>query len=549
MEDIIIDDIGLKKYKSVNYLTYAINQTYSLSDNSQFYAFVNPSYYDYYWRIVRINLQWYDGFVVGIHNLENGIASTRIATTIVNGIAKQVLGSDILFKAKDESSQESLDYISNEWSKKSNFKNATNLMVRYSLASGTSAMVLNYAFTDLWCEAVRQDYFYCETDFRGNVVDFTRYIKGYLNLNGAKENCGEDFQNYFLVEHRKFGCYKEIVKKSFVNEKGVEETRKYCVVKKNVPLIEYQVYHYTGQMLTSKNMVGNVQKGLDWKNIPKSLRDSIKKNYSSIVLNKEMRLPFKDTLGVVLCKYDLDGSVPAGQFGTGVLTNIRSDLIDYECCHAYALRDMYNAQGQVGVPKTLTTGKLTGVANIYSQDKMNYETYEGNPDTQKPIITQFDFRPDGWQIKEDSIFKSMATKLNTSPKMLASYMTNANVQKTATQVDSDDDSVIAFIDNARSQFSEPINEILETVSSFYAKQGGVEVKFSSVGGINKDAIVDRVIKMFDAGFIDLREAIREINPDDSEAQIDDKLIKAQTRQNELNSQVESNINGLGDFNV
>ena len=61
--------------------------------------------------------------------------------------------------------------------------------------------------------------------------------------------------------------------------------------------------------------------------------------------------------------------------------------------------------------------------------------------------------------------------------------------------------------------------------------------------------VDRVIKMFDAGFIDLREAIREINPDDSEAQIDDKLIKAQTRQNELNSQVESNINGLGDFNV
>ena len=545
MDEIVVNDIGMNKLVGYNYLTYAINQTYSLSDNSQFYAFINPSYYDYYWRIVRINLQWYDGFVSGLHNLENGISSTRIATTLVNGMAKQVLGSSILFKSSSENGNEAVKFFSNIWQKKSNIKNAINLATKYAFASGTSALVINYSIKDLWLEACRQDYFYCETDFKGNVVDFVRYIKGYLNINGLSGEDSAKKENYFLVEHRYFGNFETFEKLSYVDDKGIENHRKVKIVEKNVPLIEYQVYHYTGQMLTSKNMVRNVQKGLEWNDIPRALKRSIKKDYASLVVNKPFRLPFVKNIGVELIKYDLDGSVPAGQFGTGVLTNIRSDLIDYEIAHAYMVRDMYNGQGQVGIPKTLTTGKLSGLTNIYDENKMNYQTYDGDPNSQKPIINQFELRGVEWGVIFDRIFRNMATKLNTSPKIISSYLgVNGLGQKTATETNSDDDSVISFISEARSEIEEPINKILGVVSLFYGYDS-VEIKFANSGIYNKDNAVDRAIKLYDEGFIDMREALKDIYPDDTEAQIDDKLSKAQARQNELKP---NEIDGLGNFN-
>ena len=71
-------------------MNWAVNQTFTYANNSQFYALVNPTYYDYYNRIVRLNLEWFDGYVLGFHNQQNGIMSTRIATALVNGIIGNV---------------------------------------------------------------------------------------------------------------------------------------------------------------------------------------------------------------------------------------------------------------------------------------------------------------------------------------------------------------------------------------------------------------------------------------------------------------------------
>ena len=87
-----IDGIAFKQF---NYMNWAVNQTFTYANNSMFYAQVNPTYYDYYNRIVKLNLQWFDGYVFGLHNQLNGVLSTRIATAIVNGIISNVFSNKL----------------------------------------------------------------------------------------------------------------------------------------------------------------------------------------------------------------------------------------------------------------------------------------------------------------------------------------------------------------------------------------------------------------------------------------------------------------------
>src|SRR5574344_1428977 len=98
MSEIDISNTGIASNSGQAYAAVAVNQTFNFTNNSMFYALVNPNYYDYSWRILRVDFAWYDGYVIGCHNVQNGIASPHIGTYSVKNVAQQIFGKNVTYK-------------------------------------------------------------------------------------------------------------------------------------------------------------------------------------------------------------------------------------------------------------------------------------------------------------------------------------------------------------------------------------------------------------------------------------------------------------------
>ena len=118
---------------------------------------------------------------------------------------------------------------------------------------------------------------------------------------------------------------------------------------------------------------------------------------------------------------------------------------------------------------------------------------------------------------------------------------------TATQIDSEDDITIAFINAHRADFKEPINRLMETTMNAYGKKANITIDFASPSLLNKDRLLDRVSKQFEAGFIDEEEAIRTLNPDLEEEKIQEKVDKFKERQQNLLMQQMYEMGASGGF--
>lgn len=529
-------NIGINTDSGQSYAAYGMNQTFNFANNSMFYALVNPNYYDYYYRIVRVNLGWYDGYVQGWHNIQNGIASTHIGTSIIKNVSQQVFGKNVTYKkGTSATDNNALNFIANVWSIKSKMDKKWKLAIEYTFAGGTCVLKTNQSGKDLWVEAARTDYFYFETDFQGQINDITFFVKGYINTN-SKENARDEGANYFFVERRYYkDIPHEIILKSLDTKTNKPINVKVIKYEKHVPVVEYQVHRYVGQMFNNLNIAAmKLERGLNWNDIPKNVKTMIKKDYSAYFVNEPIRLPFGD-LGCDLITNGQDSSIPQSIFGESILTNVRAYLMEYEMMNAYSVRDMFNGQGQVGIPKALSQGDMTKNygSTIYSDNKMNYQLYPGDPDKQKPVVTQFELRAVEWETKKDDILKKIATTIGMAPKLLASYLANAGAIKTATQIDSDDGSVMSFIENKRGVFEPPFNDCLKRILRFYGYTDNVEIKFGTPSLINKQDILKTAYFEYNNGLIDLRECLAQIFPDFDEQQLDAYEARAKKRQLEI----------------
>ena len=214
-----------------------------------------------------------------------------------------------------------------------------------------------------------------------------------------------------------------------------------------------------------------------------------------------------------------DISLPQTPFGTPIIYDILSDLMAYDLAFSYFTRDMYMGKGTVLMPKGMTqpgsqTNALSGL------DSAMFELYEStDPDKQKPISVQFDLRAESWERIQDNLLRKIATKIGMSPKTIASYLSTGQTMKTATEIDSEDDSTIAYIEIQRSSFVHPINRIIEEILNQKGYSGDVKVTFSTPSLVNKDKIIDRALKLYDAGLIDELETLRMVFPEDSESNL------------------------------
>lgn len=544
-EEITINDIGLnsKQFASLKYMNWAVNQTFTYANNSQFYALVNPTYYDYYNRIVRLNLEWFDGYVLGFHNQQNGIMSTRIATALVNGIIGNVFQKKLVFDRVDKTSDyKALDKL-NEWMEKDNFLGKVKLASKYSGASGTSVIKLNQSYKDIYTQPLRQDQFFYETDFQGNITKITTFLKAYVNVFNTTDE--EKEQNFFVVEKRYYSTDIDIPTR--VENLNGEIKTYYKKPSEPVPVVEYKVLYYQGRMFENSMASKARQQTLSFHDLPKGFKDIIKKDFTALRFDTPCLLPFKDLGCYVLQINGQDPTIPNGMFGASFLTDIRSCLVEYELICAYALRDLYNSQGRIGIPKSLSMNDVNG-QGIYDISMSNYETFSGDPDKQKPIITQFEIRANEWSLKKDDCLKKMATILGMSPKVIASYINpRGGFGKTATEVENDEASSQTFIEDKRTNLIVCLNKVISTILKFYGYYQHISARFIEGENRMSPLQVKTIIFKYQQGLIDLKETLRELNPNATESEVDDLVLRARERQKEIASTEQLDIDNFGKY--
>lgn len=555
-------------------LAAAVNETYNFANSSLFCAQIAGYYRDYAYRYVRVACQWLDGYVPTLHMQgQTGIISTRIAGKLISGLTTQTVGERLIPRLEsklDEETKGDLRFVS-DWLKRNKVHKAVRNAIGFSYGIGTSLLKMNKRMDgDIWWEGVRFDNCYYLANFNGEVQDAKFNLRNYTDTRD-KHNV-----QYYLVEHRYWKEYDPEIKPVALPDGTVQ----FQVVHKKgdrVPVVEYQVHRAQSQ--SYKNLMTSKDKSsVSWAEIPLAIRKMIREDYATIRIDEPQLLGFTN-LGVeALLNNEGDLSFPTGSnFGESMIVGIQDDLITYEVASSYLLRDMYNGKGTVYLPKSMSMGDIANSlgslvnegptqgeidaqsgqiridgsnmirspVNIGSPfapagnplsglDGDKFERMPGiNPEDQSAIVQQFEIRAVEWQTIKENALKNIAVKWGVSPKILSSFLAQGTAQMTATQIDSEDDITIAFINAHRADFKEPINRLMETTMNYYGKKSNISLDFASPSLINKDRLLDRVTKELEAGLIDEEEAIRTMNPDLDEEKIQEKIDKYKARQQQM----------------
>lgn len=513
-----------------------VNQTYSFINNTGFYAMANPVYYNYYYRFARRYGWWYDRYVPDFHNAEQGYFSTGLAHSLVDGIANQIIGKKLLLQNAGYETDKSLSNESlkkaYKWAEEACLTSKLRELTKYAGAIGTALLKANLKGGDVWLEPLRFDDFFFETDFTGDLVDVTCLIKSYTDTKPKgvqwQEKQGNELaqalaNKYYLVERRYF---KELTED--VNGE---------MVKHRVPYVVYQVHKYNGNITNAQSWNMSLQETIDPQSLPRDVKKSIGRDFSVLRLGVEQRLPFREHLGCVLVPYnDGDASLSQQPFGQSILADILSDLMDFDLSFSYMVRDMYQGKGTVFAGKELQT-KTSGMNAFTGLDEAMITWLNNwNDGSKLPLEkVQFEMRTSEWRDKCSAILERIATKLNISPSSIASYLSD-NTARTAKEVTTESSATDNYIDIQRGCIGARVNKLLKVIGEYYGWADDVELRFAKGGSQNIDTIIDRVIKLVNAGLMHPFTALKSIMFDADEWEVEEEYKKIQEYQAERQKQ-------------
>ena len=512
--------------------------TYQFNNSTVFYSLVNPVFIDYYQRIVRKSQQWLDGYDPEFHR--NDMFSSRIAEKIINGLATSILGKGLLFKeGKNNTDKEhkTLNYIGKKWAIDVNLEQSVKNLIGYTLGIGTGCLKVNMSSNgELWVEAQRLDYFYYAVDGRKKVISYTGFVRAFQSVEHQDEN-------YFLVEKR----YFKKVDKTFEN-KIQDKTYIFKEGTVEIPVVEYSVHMYRGMIQNNTMPSASSAPGINYKSLPEDVKRVLRKEYGFIKCDEPMPLPFVDWLGVELF-YNEGGDItnPTLPFGRSLTFSNLTDFMEYDMAKSYSIRDLYNSKGIVGVPRSLSQQDLAAVVSSGanpSQGELHairdsafghlnipgFEVIPGmNPDTQKPIITQFEIRAAEHETKQNAIIRSIALNIGVSPKILAAYLVSGS-QQTDDQVQSEDNSIAQWVKTHRKDYINGLNRVIANIAHYYGYVEPVMISFASDDLLKEDVLLQLIEKKMELGLMDVEDAIRELYPDLDEDQLQLKIDKAKFMQ-------------------
>lgn len=263
--------------------------------------------------------------------------------------------------------------------------------------------------------------------------------------------------------------------------------------------------------------------------------------YGDIQPDKWYRLPFK-TLGVWNWKakeYNQAITAMTGYSESALHTSL--DIlyaIDYN--YTMGQLDQYYGRTRVIVPKTFQTPK-----HVVFQGQDYGEAYEDiqlspleadifteAPGTgviadkpQQPLFMQPELRQDARKALHDHYLQMLASKVGLSATTLANHLTY-NKAKTATEVDTEEDTTDKTVYEKRMLANVAINGMLEEVVRFYGLDGKVQITWNKNGDKRKSDVMDE----YSRGVMPLDECVKRLHPELTAEEVAEWVEKLKVQQ-------------------
>lgn len=503
--------------------------TYSFISRASYYSMIAPQYYSFMNRFVKNWLWWYDGYVPYFHSSTQGIPSTRVASAIVNKLAKKVVGGRIMYKNAGKDKEEktelnpTLAFISTEWATQVDFEKVIKQATQYCASAGTALIKLNKDKKGLWAEALRFDSFLPSVDSRGDVVACKCFLRFFTNLGIRNPQENDRFQGYYVVEYRHFADYE----------------RADGSIIPNAPVVEYVIHRQNGTIVNGEYLSQSMCEDVPFSELPKAMRRSIGASYPDVRFNKPMLLPFKDSLGCELVKWTEGVSgLPELPFGESALTNIIAHLQAWDYYFAASNTDIYTGRARVIVPKQIAGANSGGNYNTGLDNFMYTQWNTTNPEEQKPLPIQFELRSNEWTEIRNRLIQDIAINIGVNISTIASFL-NDNTARTAREISTEENDTADFVNDKRAIIEKPINKILKLVTLFYGKTDNVVIRWSSAGLTNRHALAEILSTALNSSkpFISQKKAVEMFNYDDDDVQVQEEYEQIIKDQEQMQEQV------------
>lgn len=461
-------------------------------NDTMFFAFAPQPYLTYYWTIVRRNMEWFNGYVAGIHN--QGILSSKTGARLCKMSANLTLGGGLSFQGAEEPEA----FLSDFYKKKKVYpklKRATPLL--NAIGFMLSKVDINTK-GELDISFVSGNRYFAQCDADGNVLGFYAVI----TFVTAEADDGERSDK---------GCREGY---------SLVEERFYI---RNKPCVRYRIYQ--GPVLANaQTYVGKQgRKGIPVESLPDKVRNLIASKLAGYELGKIYVLPF-DNIGAKVTRntFSATGMDDYACFADSTLADCHTQLYELDLTKTQKSEHKYLNQDFMVMPEQMLIRPVGDRATAQFREcaangygGINARIVKGarytdptkaTPYIYSPPLKIADYNADIMQIHNE-----IAAQTEFSPVTIAGYLRNG-VEKTATEITADENATRSTVKTKRELITEDLNYLNAIILKHYGVNRECNVVFKEGSLSNPRLENDLIISKLENGLITHQMAVEEANP-------------------------------------
>lgn len=466
-------------------------------NDTLFFTFAPPAYSTYYWTVVRANLQWYNGYVSGIH--DQGILSSKTGARICKMSANLTLGGGISFQGAE--SQET--FLTDFYKKRKVYAKLKRVAPLLNAVGFMLSKVDINAKGELDVSFIPGNRYFAQCDSDGNVLEFYACIVFVTSDTNCSNNGNKDSETgYSLVEER-----------MHIGGKPCVRYRVY----KGAVLATAPTYEGDGR--------GDGTRGVAYNDLPIYVQDIIKSKLAGYRLNTLYSLPF-DRIGARVTRnsFSATGVDDYACFADSTLADCHTQLYELDLTKTQKSEHKYLSQDFMVLPEQMILQPVGDKALAERLERQN--GYKGvnkriakgaryaDPTKEVPFVYSPQLKTADYNADIMQIHNEIAAQTEFSPVTIAGYLRNG-VEKTATEITADENATRLTIRTKRELIAEDLNYLNAIILSHYGVDGdGSECSavFKEGSLSNPSLETELIIRKLDSGLITRQMAIEEANP-------------------------------------
>lgn len=469
-----------------------------------------PSYKQPAYQLKRLWLLTANGYVPEWHC---SFIPTKLGNSIVTNINRKVFSGVLLYERDKNAGVETEEqrkwfidnYVGND---EVGFEDELERLSWNAMASGASIFVAKkHRNGNLYFDAYREDK-YLPTFVGKQLRSVRLYSSEYNSLDG------KDNPDIYVLEDYRFIYKGRAYSRLRAFRKGSGEIN---------------------------SIVDNDPNALTYEQMPPEVARAIKSKVGDR-LNKVCPLPFKNgtSLGVKVLNntkqssyFDMPG------YSDSILAPVIEQLFEYDRTYTTMINDIALGRGQVLIPDTMDVdlSRVGGGSNsmamlaaaLSQQNMLSSKVFRrvpvSNPESIKPESVQFEMRIqehlESLRGQRINIFNG----IGINPGALDPTLAEQGPQKTATQVQADEQNLVTFVQDKRKALSAVMNWAVDLVFDYYfnVKDCSIHPKFSSGNLSNALLVSQMAVDELNAGARSLESAVEKINPNASKEEIEKEV--------------------------